>query len=189
MLNFMNKVLLSSICSASFMLTGVNATELDARSCDHSHHHHSHHDFHFDPVFAGFRDNNDQTLPSGGIIQFNITDTNVGDGIALDSKGHFHVSSSGYYLIDYGINTTDAPVLLLVTETGVNLVLVRGGSPSIQDQIANVPSSSSIILFLQAGDIVYVQAQTSGVVLNQTDSTVYTNTSFITFLKLFVPAV
>lgn len=131
-------------------------------------------------IFASFRNNQPQDVPTNQNVKFNIVDANKGNGIIYNfATGEFLINKSSYYIIDYGV-FGDPDSLHL---EGIFLIRVRNGIQTKVDANA-VDNSSSIILSLKKNDIIKIIGQLH-LHLNPADmTTIMADSAYITFLRL-----
>lgn len=128
---------------------------------------------------ASFRSTRDQTLTAGEKVTFNVVDTNVGKPVKYDATGQqFLVLKEGYYLLSYGVFTTDT-----TAAAGINLVLVRDGVAHIKHR-SLVSDSPTVVLNLKVNDKIRLVSQGLLHLSHGITSTNMTDTAFFTIVRL-----
>lgn len=132
--------------------------------------------------YASFRNTSTAVIKKGENVPFNTLDVSKGDPITFETATlQFHVKKSGRYLVNYGTATT--ALLDIATMTSFDLVVTSQGLESVVNSTV-IGSGASLILTLKEGDILQLVAQSKAMLVFGSLSTVFTDTAFISFVRL-----
>lgn len=130
-------------------------------------------------IVASFRSNRDQSITAGENVAFHIVDINIGKPVKYDAiKKRFTILKEGFYLLHYGVFTTDPNFV-----GGINLVLIREGIARVKHR-SLISDSPSAIIHLKVNDKIQLVAQKLLLLNHGSTSTNATDTAFIQFIRL-----